>query len=316
VKRFQKFPRRAVTAVYGIVVLALFVVLAACDTQYAGAISDFGAAAATVVQQTRSAYTVVNDTIVQEEIFSLAAQPGPLNSDPAKAFPLFLPQEDLNIRNALLDALQAYAAALGNLTGKTNSDVDSEATKLGSSLSDLGTNERLQHSFRQVKSVTKEDTNAAATGVDAIAKFLIARKIAADLPAILKKNQPHIEAVTTLLIHEIGDAPSSDDPGGLRGKLSRTYDGLIQGQVTAVNTSRTGSSEKQQNVAKLAELVAGQRNADAALAGTQSALKKLAAAHRALLHVQTAPATFKTEVAGLVAQARQAQDFYAKLPAK
>ena len=62
--------------------------------------------------------------------------------------------------------------------------------------------------------------------------------------------------------------------------------------------------------------VAAQRNADAALAGTQSALKKLVAAHRALLQVQTVPAGFKTEVAALLAQAKQAQDFYAKLPAK
>ena len=296
--------------------MALFVASVACDTQYAGAISDFGTAAATVVQQTRGAYTLVNDTVLQEEILSLAAKSGPLNSDPTKAFPPFVTPEDLNIRNALLDALQAYATALGNLTGKTASDLDTETTKLASSLTDLSKNDRLEHSFREVKGVSKEETNAAAAGLNAIGKLLVAKRIAADLPAILKKNQPHIEALATLLIHEIGDVPTSDEPGRLRGKLWRTYDTLLQAQVTAVNATAAGSNEKQLSVTKLAGLVTAQRNADAALAGTQSALKKLAAAHRALLQAQTAPAGFKTEVAALLAQARQAQDFYAKLPAK
>ena len=300
----------------GILVVVLFVASTACDTQYASAISDFGTAAATVVQQTRAAYTLVNDTVLQEEILSLAAKPGPLDSDPTKAFPPFVTPEDLNIRNALLDALQAYATALGNLTGKTASDLDSETTKLASSLSDLSKNDRLEHSFREVKGVSKEETNAAAAAVDAIGKFLVAKRISADLPAILKRNQPHIEALATLLIHEIGDVPTSEEPGRLRGKLWRTYDSLLQAQVTAVNASAAGSNEKQQSVARLADLVTAQRNADAALAGTQSALKKLVAAHRALIQVQSAPAGFKTEVAALVAQAKQAQDYYAKLPTK
>jgi hypothetical protein len=305
-----------VTGSYGILAVALFVALAACDTQYAGAIADFGVAATAVVQQTRGAYTLVNDTVLQEEILSLSAKSGPFDSDPTKAFPLFVTQEDLNIRNALLDALQAYATALGKLTGKTDSDLDTETTKLASSLTDLSKNERLEHSFREVKSVSKEETNAAAAGLAAIGKLLIARRIAADLPAILKKNQPHIEALARLLIHEIGDVPTSAEPGRLRGKLWRTYDSLLEAQVKVVNASAAGSNEKQQSVAKLASLVAAQRNADAALAGTQSALKKLVAAHRALLQVKSAPAGFKTEVAALLAQAKQAEEFYAKLPGK
>jgi hypothetical protein len=307
---------KSLRASCGILVVVLFVTSMACDTPYAGAISDFGTAAATVVQQTRAAYILVNNTVLQEEILSLAAKPGPLNSDPARAFPPFVTPEDLDIRNALLDALQAYATALGNLTGKTASDLDSETTQLAASLTELSKNDRLEHSFREVKSVSKEETNAAAAGVDAIGKFLVEKRISADLPAMLKKNQPHIEALATLLIHEIGDVPTAAEPGRLRGKLWRTYDSLLQAQVTAVNASAAGSNEKQQSVAKLADLVTAQRNADAALGGTQSALKKLLAAHRALIQVQTAPASFKTEVAALVAQARQAQDYYAKLPTK
>jgi hypothetical protein len=253
--------RRTVTGSCGILVVALFGASMACDTQYAGAISDFGTAAVTVVQQTRGAYTLVNDTVLQEEILSLSTKSGPLNSDPTKAFPPFVTQEDLNIRNTLLDALQAYATALGCLTGKPASDLDTETRKLAASLTDLSKNDRLEHSFREVKSVSKEETNAAAAGLDAIGKLLVAKRIAADLPAILKKNQPHIEALATLLIHEIGDVPTSDEPGRLRGKLWRTYDTLLQAQVTAVNASPAGSNEKQQSVTRLAGLVTAQHNA-------------------------------------------------------
>lgn len=315
-KQLRKIQDKAITALYGILAVVMFVALSSCGTEYSGAIADFGVSATTVIQQTRGAYTLVNDIVVQQEVLSLTAQTGPLNTDPTKMFPPFVGQDDLNIRNALLDALQAYATALGNLTGKTTSDFDTETTKLAASLTELSKSDRLQHSLHEVKNVSQQETNAVAAAIDAIGKILIERRIASELPAILQKNQPHIEALATILIREIGDVPASSDPGGLRGKLWRTYDSLIDAQVAAVNASTAGSSEKLQNVAKLAGIVAAQRNADAALAGTQAALQKLVAAHRALLQVQSSPAGFKTEVAALVAQARQAQDFYAKLPAK
>ena len=297
-------------------VASLLAVTVACETQYSDAIADFGTAATTVVQQTRSAYTVVNDTVLQQEILAVATKAAPIDSDPSKAFPLFVTDEDLNIRQALLDALQAYAAALSKLTTKASGDVDAETSKLAASMTALAGNDRLEHSFREAKHISKDEINAGSAALGAIAKFLIERKIASQLPAMLKQNQPHIDAIVTLLTREIGDTPTSDQPGGLRGKLWRTHNRLIEDQTQLVNASPAGSNEKQEKTAKLAELVRSQRNADAALAGTQAALKKLSTAHRALLQVQTAPADFKTEVAALWAQAKQAQDFYTKLPNK
>ena len=297
--------------------LALCLAASACDTQqYAAGIGDFGTASATVIQQTKDAYKLVNDTVLQQQILALTARSSPITTDPVKEFPPFLPEEDLTIRGTLLDGLQAYASALGSLTGKAKADLDTETAKLAGSLKDLGKNDRLQHSFRETKSISPEAFNAAATGVEAIGNFLIDRKIARDLPAILTKTEPTIEAIAALFIHEIGDVPASNDPGGLRGKLWRTYNSLIEQQTFLVNRNDPGSAEKQQNVARLAALVAAQKNADAGLAGTQAALRKLIASHQALLRVQTAPATFKTVIASLWAEAKAAQDFYAKLPAK
>jgi hypothetical protein len=300
------------------VVVISLVSLAAtgCDTQqYAPAVADFGTATATVVQQTKNAYTVVSDAVMQQQILALTERTTPIQTDPTKEFAPFLSADDVAIRETLLDGLQAYASGLGNITGKTG-ELSTETTKLAGSLKDLAGNERLQHSFRETASVPPEALNAGAAGVQFVGQFLIDRKIARDLPGILAKADPSIQGVAELFVHEIGNPPSSVAPGGLRGKLGRTYDGLVMTQTLIVNAKSAGSAEKQQAVRRLAELIAAQRTSDAALAATQASLKKLVSAHHALLQVQAAPSTFKTEIASLWAQIKAAQDFYSQLPGK
>jgi hypothetical protein len=297
--------------------LAIFVTTISCDTQqYTGAVADFGTACATVVEQTRNGYNLVNDTVLQQQVLALAVKASPTMTDPRKAFRPFLSEEDLTIRNKMLDGIRGYAVALGNLTGKTSSALDSETSKLAASLEELAKNDRLQKSFKETKSISAETTNAAAAGLDAIGKFMIDRKLRARLPAILADTEPKLESVVKLLASEIGDVPSSIEPGGLREKLWRTYDSLIESQTAIVDSDRPSSSERRQDVASLAALVRAQRNGDAALAGTRSALGKLTAAHKALLRVGAAPATFKVVFADLLAEAKDVQEFYSKLPNK
>jgi hypothetical protein len=296
--------------------LTILIATTGCDIgPYSGAVSDFGVACGAVVQQAKNGYTLVNATVIQKQVLALALQTGPI-ADPTKDFQPFLSAEDLGVRFKMLDALQAYAGALADLTGKTNSTVDSETTKLAASLQQLAANDRLQKSLKETKDISKVDINGAASGLDAIGKLLINRKIASELPAILKSSEPKIEAIVSVLAREIGDVPSSSDPGGLREKLWRTYDSIIEDQAKVVDADHAGSTEKRQDVAQLADLVSTQQSADAALAGTQSALGKLIATHKALLQVGTAPATFKVACASLLAEAKDAQDFYSKLPKK
>ena len=268
--------------------LTILVATTGCDTgQYSAAVADFGVACGAVVQQTKHGYILVNETVIQQQVLTLALQSGPITTDPRKEFRPFLSDEDLGVRFKMLDALQAYAGALADLTGKTSAKLDSETSNLAASLQQLAGSDRLQKSVRETKDISKDDINAAASGLDAIGKLLVNRKIATQLPAILKSTEPKVEAIATVLAHEIGDVPSSADPGGLREKLWRTYDSLIENQAKVVESDHPGSTEKRQDVAKLAELVSTQRSADAALAATRSALGKLSAAHRALLQVRT-----------------------------
>jgi hypothetical protein len=273
------------------------------DQQYAPAVADFGAAASGVVQQTKYAYKLVNDTTVQEKVLAYSITAEPIG-DPARAFAPFLSDEDMTIRMTMLDGLQAYATALGSLTGKTTKDLDTEATKLAGALSDLAKNDQLQHSLRETKGITPQDTNAAAAALDAIGKFLINQTISKELPTILKTSQPTIEGIATIFIRELGEPPQSTNAGRLRGELGRAYERLIENQAAIADKNVAGSPEKQQSVAKLAALVGAQRDADAALAATQAALKHLVQLHEALLKVQTTPAVFKTTLAALWADAK------------
>jgi hypothetical protein len=285
-----------------------------CDnTQYTSAVGDFGTACTAVVQQTKKAYDLVNDAVQEQQILTLARDEGV--PDARSAFSPYVADETLNVRLTLLDGLQAYAATLGNLTDKTRSDLDSEATKVAGSLKELAKNDRLRHSFRETKNIPPEALNAAASGADALGTFLINRKIAARLPSILQQNAPGINAIASILSQEIGK-PTGDHKGGLREVVWKAYDERLRSQADLVSKDRSGSPEKQHDLTQLAALVRSQHASDAALASTQSALSKLVTAHSALMQIGNAPATFKTVIADVWGQVKDAQDFYAKLSTK
>jgi hypothetical protein len=285
----------------------------ACKSgEYAGPIADFGTASTAVIQQTKAAYQIVNDAIVYEKVMAAASKSTPIGN-PAQVFAPYLTDEDIEIRRKMLDGLQAYATALGNLTGKSHTELDAQTTALGKSLTDLASNDRLQHSFRQVRDIPPGAVNAAVTGIRAIGSLLIDEKIRSQLPAIVAKQAPNIEAIARILAYEIGEPPSSERPGRLRNELWITYRRLIEDQAKIVDAARPGSTEKEHAIEVLVRFVNHQRTADAALAGTKDALTKLVAAHQALRDVSTTPSTFKTTVAALWGEVKSSQAYYDSL---
>lgn len=293
----------------------LIVGLAGCDThQYGGPAADFAAATNLVVQQSKSAFQLVNDTYQREQVASLVASGDPNQFNPEKIQP-FIATADLKIRFKLLEALQAYATGLNDLTAKPLASADTEATALAASIQSLAKNERLQHSLRESKNVTAEEINGVAAGLDAIARFLINHKIDRQLPSILKAAEPKIEAIATVLAKEIGDIPGSEQPGGLRDKLWRSYDSLLRDQLKLARQDQN-LADRRQDLAKLPDLVGQQRSADEALAATQASLIKLVAAHKALLQVASNPTGFQAAIMEVLAEAKDIQMFYDKLPAK
>ena len=295
--------------------ICLIVGLAGCDTrQYGDPAADFATATNLVVQQSQSAFQLVNDTVLREQVASLVAGGDPNRFNPDDIKP-FISDEDLKIRLEMLEALQAYATGLTDLTAKPLASTGDEATGLAASIQSLASNDRLQHSLRETKNVTTEEINGVVAGLAEIAKFLTNRKIGKQLPGILQAAAPKIDSIAAVLAKEIGDTPGSEHPGGLRDKLWRSYDSLLRDQVKLAQQDQN-LADRRHDLAKLPELVSQQRSADEALAATQASLRKLVTAHQALLQVGTNPAGFKVAIAAVVAEAKDIQTFYANLPAK
>jgi len=291
------------------------VCLTACDPQqYSAPTADFSAAVTAVVQGSKNAYQTVNDTAAREQATKMVASGDPNKFNPKEIRP-FLPDEDLKIRYTLLDGLQAYGATLAGLTNKAQTEMDRQAAAVAASLESLKGNDRLTHSFREVKGATAEEINGLVTGVDALAKLIMSRKINKELPAMLKQAQPTIEGIAYLMAKEIGAPPGNPEPGRLRGRLWRSYDDLMAAQVTMISQDQS-VSERRQDLAKLPDLVAQQRAADKALAATQAAFGRMVSAHKALLEVGTNPGGFKAAITALLAEVKDVQTFYGKLPSQ
>jgi hypothetical protein len=283
-----------------------------CDTaQYGAAVNDFGTATASVVQQTKSAYQLVNDTVQAQKIGELADRSGPINPD--KDFGPFISDENLAVRTQLLDGLQAYSTTLSAITSKTKSDLDTETTKLGGSLTSLAKNDRLQHSLREVREVSPDALNGVSAGVEFIGNFIINHEIGKELPGKLKTAAPTINKIAEILADEIGDTPKGL---GLRQVVWLAYDRQILDLVRSVTADAAGSQKKRDDLNALLALTLAQKRGDKALEDTRASLLKLVAAHNALLKVSEAPATFKATLAEVWTEAKEAQDFYSKLPTK
>src|SRR5215469_15916958 len=85
-------------------IITFAVGLVSCDPPaYTGAITDFANATTSVAQQTKSAYQLVNDTVMQQKIDELADKN--TIGDPAKELTPQISDENLKIRQDLLDAL-------------------------------------------------------------------------------------------------------------------------------------------------------------------------------------------------------------------
>jgi hypothetical protein len=296
-------------------VFVLFV--GACDVpRYQKAASDFGRAEANVTSETRKGYDLVESTVREQQVLALSMRSGPIDRNPESLFTPFLTEEDIQIRGKLLDALDAYATLLTQITGQPDKDVDTQAAKLGADLKNLAHNDRLRHSLRQVRNVPDDALNGVATFVDFVADRMIEHRIAQNLPGIVRDMQPKLEQFVAMFADEIGGPPDSSTPGGLRGKLGRTYDDLEMAQVKIVDASGAGSKDRYEAVQKMADLIAARHSADAGLERTQSALRKLIGAHRALLEVDKTPARFNVEVAAVWADVTSANEFYANLSKK
>jgi hypothetical protein len=275
----------------------------------------FGNAAAVVVRDSSDAYDTVERVTYDAGVSSLV-----LDFDSKgfnrKRFKPFLPEHDLEVRKTLLAALSTYAQNLADIAGdQAFGPLDEQTKSLSDSLVTLSGNGELK---KIAPSLNESEAKGLAAAVDTLAKVLIEHKRRRQLPATLHKMQPVIEQVCSLLAEDIGNPHIDGRRGrGLRDQLWNEYDMLIDNQTDFISgySNKFTPEEKAAEIAKLPKLVVEQQSADAALASTQSALRDLVEAHKALL-TSKQTGTFHERLDELIKDGQNINAFYSSLNSK
>lgn len=275
----------------------------------------FGNAASHVVRDSSLAYDTVERTTYNANVSFLVLDFDTSGFHREKIKP-FLPPHDLAVRLTVLRGLQAYADDLAEIAGNGSFvPLDQQATALSQNLESLSANGELG---KLAPHASEAEAKGLATAVDTLGKVLIERKRRKELPSIIKKMQPVLEDLCHLLELDLGNR-SIDGIGGsgLRDQLWNEYDNLIGNQANYIrdNKEKLSPSEKAVEVSKLPQLVQQQQDADAALAGTQAALRDLVETHRALLMTPQV-GTFRDRLKELVQDGQQISQFYSSLNSK
>jgi hypothetical protein len=275
----------------------------------------FGNAASKVVRDASGAYDTVQRATYDANVSSLVLDFDRSGFDRNKIKP-FIPARDLQVRRQLLQGLQQYADDLADASSDhAFASVDEQSQALSKELTNLSSNADLK---RIAPWANETEAKGLATAVDTLAKVLVERKRRKELPGIIAKMQPVLEQICRLIDEDIGEKPIQGQAGhGLRGQLWIEYDDLIGNQTDylAKNKDKLAPSERKAEIAKLPELVQQQQDADAAMEATQTALRDLSNAHRALL-APTNDTTFKDRIQVLISDGQQIGTFYGKLQSK
>jgi len=275
----------------------------------------FSTAATATVNQTTSAYQLVNQTYFDTQVARMIANYNRNGFDPAKIKP-FLPPADLAVRTQVLQGLQQYATLLAEVSGNQPiTDLETQAKAAGTSLKTLQTD-----SFSSFKmngaGLNDQQRNLAVTAVTALGSILIEHERSRALPGILDKMNEPIQKICAILESDIGTV----DKPGLAAELHENYDEQIASQQKFItdNAATLTPEEKRTEIAALPKLVQAQQQGDQALAATVKALQSLAAAHAALAGTKTqkdAPA-FKLELTQMTQDAQMLNSFYTSLKSK
>src|SRR5205809_2907479 len=259
----------------------------------------FANAVTLATENTKSAFDVVEQQYenVQAERIVVNYDKQGFNPNMVKRF---LDPEDLEVRLALLDALQQYASTLSDVSGDKQLDqFDDKTRALGSSLQALtGT-----AAFQKLVTSSAMGANVATAAVNALGRWFIERKRQQKLPQLIGEMQEPVRKTAELLQADIGSAPDENGHGGhgLRDQLWNEYTEAMMQQAAFVdqNNARMDPASKAEAIKNLPQLVRQRSLADQALKQTQATLSKLVDAHSALLRAVNSQTDVKAEFSAL-----------------
>jgi hypothetical protein len=280
-----------------------FLLLTGCSiSPLAKPTAAFSSATNLVVDNSENAYRAAVRLHDQQQLAAAAAtyDTNP-NWDPHN-LPVkhLLDDKDLDARTQVLDGLKLYAQSLSDLTNKISSDtLDNAASSVGKNLKTLS-GDLPKAGFK----LSQDETSGASTAVDALGTYLVSKKVASQVPTIIKNMAPTVDAICNLL---------NSDITVLRRQSHDDYEQLLTQQDSFIrHVQGLTPVERRAEINKLPQIIADQETTDDTLSDLQKTITKLAQTHQALAAAaQTKnPESVKARIADLEATAERLSKFY------
>lgn len=309
---------------------------------------EFSAALAPVVDESAEAYrdAVAVHNLREDYEAVIAYQNKDASYNPRNA-PVLMTDKDIQTRLATLAALQVYAQSLIQITkGTASPDIDTASQSVGNNLAVVGND--LAPSIESVLGIaaapgsTTETTvtttsggttttsnssstdappalspqvrNAISTGVNALAQYLVSRKIARELPAKIEQMDPNVEALCKALAEDVQTINS------LQGRdydriLDLEKQFILEDQKPGINAN---PEMLRLEIMKLPEMARKQKSANERLAALRQAIVNLELTHHALAAEAQGnnPQGLQEKLAELSDAGSKLGKFYSSLPAK
>jgi hypothetical protein len=300
------------------------VLLIGCVKQIRSTVPAFAQAAELTSTNVQAAFQTVNSTYNEAQTFHYAVTYNG-QVDPSSILTGWFSAGSMNVRLQMLQGLKQYASELNSLTGSNDvHSLNKASSAVGASLTALVKADEFKSFASKLPSGVSDQ---AATAVNAIGNWLIEAKLAKDLPSLIEKMDPNIQAICTLLYEDIGSVdtdPAHPSRGsGLRQQLWNDYNEIIvsqnqyilHGQCNGANgpINCFSPDARLAEIEKLPALVQQRNAAEQTLLQVQVTIKQLAQAHTELVKAAQSKQHMTADLEDLIAEAQRLSTYYNSL---
>lgn len=296
-------------------------------------------ATAPVVDQASAAYHTAQAIHAQSVDYDAFAAFDKANAFAAGTIQDWPSDKDIQIRLAVLKAFQLYVKDLGAITGSTDSPaLDAASASMGESLTSLGnslapmvegalgvtpapastTTTTITTTTGSTSTTTTSSSSTPAplissgtqagisTALNALGQFLIERTANNELPQIVEKMDPHVEALCELLAKDIGYIQDHE---------KNDSDEIIDQQTAFVQNSKLDPEERRVEFLKLPVMVRQERANQQRLTDLRASILNLELTHHALAAAAQGnnPEKFTQKLGDLAAAGESLGKFYSSL---
>ena len=186
---------------FNMLVFCLIGLLLSACSQTATHVGAFSQASEDLVEQTITAYDLLNESSIDRNIYDIAAEP-PVLPDDDTFLGLFDRNDSLRIRMKALKLLQSYTIALGELSAASfREDIDKAAADIYGALT--GLRDSYQEAKGETLDISNESLAIVSTAFNAIATSVTEKKRREAMKVVILEADPVIQSISALLKEEL-----------------------------------------------------------------------------------------------------------------